>query len=96
MYAYENDNACVTCDLDGYYLSAGSFTQKGQVASRVRVLVIGVVKSVVMQLKATAEQLQARLGLRRSSAAQKHKNKKRALKRPGKGDRGEWKRDVQS
>jgi hypothetical protein len=47
-----------------------------------------------MKLRASAEQLQARLGLRRSNAAQKHKNRKRAWKRPGKGDRARWRRDV--
>lgn len=46
-----------------------------------------------MKLKATIEQLQARLGLRRSSAAARHKNRKRAQKRPGKGDRQEWRSD---
>jgi hypothetical protein len=38
-----------------------------------------------MNLKATVDQLQARLGLRRSNAAQKHRNRKRELQRPGKG-----------
>jgi len=45
-----------------------------------------------MNLKATAEQLQARLGLRRSNAARPHVNKKREIKRPGKGNRSNWKR----
>ena len=45
-----------------------------------------------MQRTAAApEQLQARLGLRRSSAAQPHVNRKRAEKRPGKGNRNNWK-----
>jgi hypothetical protein len=46
-----------------------------------------------MNLKATVEQLQARLGLRRSSVTQPHRNKKRELKRPGKGNRHNWKRE---
>lgn len=47
-----------------------------------------------MGLKATVEQLQARLGLRRSNAAQPHRNKKRGAKRPGKRDRNKWKREI--
>lgn len=39
------------------------------------------------------EQMQARLELRRSSAASKHRNRKREEKRPGKGNRHNWKRD---
>ncbi|WP_268766318.1 hypothetical protein [Mycobacterium sp. Root265] len=39
------------------------------------------------------ERLQARLELRRSNAAVRHKNKARALKRPGKGNRHNWKKD---
>lgn len=40
-----------------------------------------------------SEQLRARLELRRSNAAVRHKNKARALKRPGKGNRNNWKKD---
>ena len=47
--------------------------------------------AVRIKLKAAAEQLQARLGLRRSNAAQPHRNKKREAKRPGKGNRSKWK-----
>jgi hypothetical protein len=43
---------------------------------------------------ASPEQLQARLGLRRSNAAQPHENRYRAAKRPGKGNRSDWKRDA--
>lgn len=43
--------------------------------------------------KATSEQLTARLDLRRSNAAQPHRNRKREMKRPGKGTRNNWKRD---
>ncbi|AJD82498.1 hypothetical protein SHEEN_80 [Mycobacterium phage Sheen] len=43
--------------------------------------------------KASTEQLQARLGLRRSNAARPHQNKARAAKRPGKGNRKAWKKD---
>ncbi|ASZ75518.1 hypothetical protein KIW74_gp10 [Mycobacterium phage Kimona] len=43
--------------------------------------------------KASPEQLQARLDLRRSNAARPHKNKARAAKRPGKGNRKAWKRE---
>lgn len=49
---------------------------------------------MVTQLAATAEQLQARLGLRSSSAAARHKNKKAAEKHPGKGNRNNWKREL--
>ncbi|AEK08731.1 hypothetical protein FGG22_gp029 [Mycobacterium phage Hammer] len=38
------------------------------------------------------EQVRARLELRRSNAAQKHRNRKRELKRPGKGNRSNWKK----
>ncbi|AOT24735.1 hypothetical protein PBI_STASIA_79 [Mycobacterium phage Stasia] len=44
-------------------------------------------------LKASTAQLQARLDLRRSSAAAPHRNKAREQKRPGKGNRNNWKRD---
>ena len=43
--------------------------------------------------KATREQLQARLGLRSSNAAQPHRNKYREAKRPGKGNRSAWKKE---
>ena len=46
------------------------------------------------QHPATPEQLQARLGLRRSSAARPHLNRKRAEKRPGKGNRSTWKKAL--
>lgn len=42
--------------------------------------------------KASKEQLQARLDLRRSNAAQPHRNRRRELKRPGKGNRADWRR----
>jgi hypothetical protein len=51
-------------------------------------------RRAAINLKATAERLQARLGLRRSNAARPHKNKKREAKRPGKGDRAKWKKDA--
>lgn len=38
--------------------------------------------------------IQARLELRRSSAAQPHRNRARELKRPGKGTRSAWKKEV--
>lgn len=41
---------------------------------------------------AAPEQLRARLELRRSNAASKHVNRKRAAKFPGKGNRNTWKR----
>ncbi|AHJ88727.1 hypothetical protein PBI_RHYNO_69 [Mycobacterium phage RhynO] len=44
--------------------------------------------------KASPEQLQARLELRRSNAAAPHRNRKREMKRPGKGSRNAWKREV--
>ena len=50
-------------------------------------------RTAVMKLPANQDQLQSRLGLRSSSAAQPHKNKKRAAKRPGKGNRNAWKND---
>lgn len=43
---------------------------------------------------ATPEQLRSRLELRRSSASQPHRNRKREMKRPGKGNRNNWKREV--
>ena len=43
---------------------------------------------------AAPEQLRARLELRRSNAAQPHRNRKAELKRPGKGNRNNWKRDI--
>lgn len=48
-----------------------------------------------LRIRASAEQLQARLGLRRSNAAQPHRNKKREAKRPGKGSRNKWKKEYQ-
>jgi hypothetical protein len=48
----------------------------------------------IPKLRATAEQLQARLGLRRSSAASPHRDRWREAKNPGKGNRGTWKRDA--
>lgn len=48
-----------------------------------------------MGLKASIEQLQARLGLRSSNAARPHRNKKREAKKPGKGSRNKWKKDTQ-
>lgn len=44
--------------------------------------------------KAAPAQLQARLELRRSNAAAPHRNRKREMKRPGKGTRNNWKRDM--
>jgi hypothetical protein len=46
------------------------------------------------RFKATAEQLQARLGLRRSNAARPHKNKKKEVKHPGKGNRKNWRKEL--
>lgn len=46
------------------------------------------------KLAATAEQLQARLGLRSSSAASRHRSKKTAEKHPHKGNRSNWKREL--
>ncbi|AOT25448.1 hypothetical protein SEA_HEATHEN_84 [Mycobacterium phage Heathen] len=43
--------------------------------------------------RAAPEQLRSRLELRRSSAAQPHRNRKREFKRPGKGNRNNWKRE---
>ena len=40
-----------------------------------------------------SERLRARLELRRSNAAVKHRNLKREMKRPGKGTRNNWKKD---
>lgn len=48
------------------------------------------------RIKASAEQLAARMGLRRSNAAQRHRNKKRESKRPGKGNRHNWKNDKEA
>lgn len=42
-------------------------------------------------MPSTEEQLQARLGLRSSNAAQPHRNRKREAKKPGKGNRSDWK-----
>ncbi|APC44169.1 hypothetical protein SEA_LITTLEB_82 [Mycobacterium phage LittleB] len=52
-------------------------------------------RSEAMSNRATPEQLQARLGLRQSNAAQPHRNRKREIKRPGKGHRKAWKREEQ-
>ena len=43
---------------------------------------------------ASPDQLRARLELRRSNAAVPHRNRKRELKRPGKGTRSAWKRGL--
>jgi len=43
---------------------------------------------------ASPEQLQARLGLRRSNAARPHRNRKRELTRPGKGNRTAWRKEA--
>lgn len=48
----------------------------------------------MQKAKAAPEQLRARLELRRSSAASKHRNRYRELKRPGKGTRNAWKKAV--
>jgi hypothetical protein len=48
----------------------------------------------MMNRRASADQLQSRLGLRSSNAAQPHANRKRAEKRPGKGNRNQWKRGL--
>ncbi|QHB38106.1 hypothetical protein KIY75_gp79 [Mycobacterium phage Noelle] len=52
-------------------------------------------KEQAMSTRATPDQLQARLGLRQSNAAQPHRNRKREMKRPGKGHRKAWKREEQ-
>jgi len=44
--------------------------------------------------KASHDQLQSRLGLRRSNAAAPHRNRKLEMKRPGKSNRNAWKREV--
>lgn len=44
--------------------------------------------------KAAPEQLRSRLELRRSSAAQPHRNRYREEKYPGKGNRRAWKKAV--
>ncbi|ATN92213.1 hypothetical protein SEA_TIPSYTHETREX_84 [Mycobacterium phage TipsytheTRex] len=44
-------------------------------------------------MKKVSDQLKARLELRRSNAAQPHRNRKREMKRPGKGNRNNWKRE---
>lgn len=43
---------------------------------------------------AAPEQLRARLGLRSSNAAQPHRNRKAELKKPGKGNRSNWKKEI--
>lgn len=40
------------------------------------------------------ERLRARLELRRSNAAQKHRNRKREVTNPGKGNRSNWKKEI--
>ncbi|EKF22977.1 putative gp80 [Mycolicibacterium hassiacum DSM 44199] len=45
--------------------------------------------------QASPEQLRARLELRRSNAAVPHRNRKREMKRPGKGNRKAWKKEVE-
>lgn len=47
-----------------------------------------------MTTPAAAEQLRARLELRRSNAARPHRNRRRELKRPGKGNRNAWRRAL--
>lgn len=44
--------------------------------------------------KAAPEQLRARLGLRSSNAAQPHRNRKAEAKKPGKGNRHNWKKEY--
>lgn len=43
---------------------------------------------------ATPEQLRARMELRRSNAARPHRNRKKELSNPGKGNRHNWKKAV--
>lgn len=43
---------------------------------------------------ASPEQLRVRLELRRSNAARPHRNRKKELTNPGKGQRRTWKRAV--
>jgi len=43
---------------------------------------------------ASPEQMRNRLELRRSNAAQPHRNRKAEAKKPGKGNRNNWKREV--
>jgi len=47
-----------------------------------------------MKRAATEEQLRSRLELRRSGAATPHRNRRREMTRPGKGNRHNWKREV--
>lgn len=47
-----------------------------------------------MSTPAAPEQLRARLELRRSNAAQPHRNRKAEAKRPGKGNRHHWKKEI--
>lgn len=49
---------------------------------------------ILIANQASPEQLRARLELRRSSAADRHANRKRAQKRPGKGNRHAWKKGL--
>ena len=45
-------------------------------------------------IKASPEQLRARLELRRSNAACPHRNRRAEAKRPGKGHRQDWRRGL--
>jgi len=49
---------------------------------------------IVIANQASPEQLRARLERGRSSAADRHANRKRAAKRPGKGNRNAWRQEV--
>jgi len=45
-------------------------------------------------MSTTPTAIEARLALRRSNAAQPHRNKAREAKRPGKGNRSAWKKEM--
>lgn len=47
-----------------------------------------------MKLKASKEQLDARLDLRKSGATTPYENKFRTAKRPGHGNRNRWKKEL--
>lgn len=49
---------------------------------------------MITKQAASKEQLDARLALRRSNAAQKHRNRAREAKRPGKGNRNNWRKEM--
>ena len=49
---------------------------------------------IVTATKASEEQLQARLGLRRSNATGRHRSPVIEAKHPGKGNRKNWKKDL--